>query len=114
MQKRGRVKVDQFHLPAATILRIMKQTLPEHAKISKESKEAIQVCVSEFVSFITSESSDKCRLDKRKTINGEDILWAMETLGFAEYIQPLKLYLKKYRSVRRLFHSFLSYFCDRL
>lgn len=52
--------------------------------------------MSEFVSFITSEASDKCQREKRKTINGDDILWAMSTLGFDKYIEPLKMYLSRY------------------
>ena len=60
----------------------MKNTLPENAKIAKDSKETVQECVSEFISFITSEASDKCMQEKRKTINGDDLLWAMSTLGF--------------------------------
>jgi len=75
----------------------MKKVLPGNAKIAKDSKEAIQECVSEFISFITSEASDKCQQEKRKTINGDDLLWAMSTLGFEKYIEPLKLYLGKYR-----------------
>jgi len=79
----------------------MKNTLPENAKIAKDSKETVQECVSEFISFITSEASDKCLQEKRKTINGDDLLWAMSTLGFDKYVEPLKLYLSKYReSVR--------------
>ena len=35
--------------------RIMKTALPENAKIAKEAKECMQECVSEFISFITSE-----------------------------------------------------------
>ena len=27
------------------------------------------------------------------------MLWAMSTLGFEEYVEPLKLYLHKYREV---------------
>jgi nuclear transcription Y subunit beta len=42
-------------------------------------------------------ASDKCLKEKRKTINGDDLLAAMTTLGFDEYIEPLKLYLAKYR-----------------
>jgi nuclear transcription Y subunit beta len=53
----------------------MKKVLPHNAKIAKESKESIQECVSEFISFITSEASDKCQQEKRKTINGDDLLW---------------------------------------
>ena len=39
----------------------------------------------------------RCQAEKRKTINGEDILFAMSTLGFDNYVEPLKLYLQKYR-----------------
>jgi nuclear transcription Y subunit beta len=87
---------DRF-LPVANIARIMKTALPANAKIAKDAKEAIQECVSEFISFITSEASDRCLQEKRKTINGDDLLWAMSTLGFDRYIEPLKIYLSKYR-----------------
>jgi len=89
------------YLPIANIARIMKNTLPENAKIAKDSKETVQECVSEFISFITSEASDKCLQEKRKTINGDDLLWAMSTLGFDKYVEPLKLYLSKYREAVR-------------
>lgn len=39
----------------ALVARIMKLALPENAKIAKEAKECMQECVSEFISFITSE-----------------------------------------------------------
>jgi histone H3/H4 len=35
----------------------MKTALPENAKIAKEAKECMQECVSEFISFITSEGT---------------------------------------------------------
>nr|DAA64768.1 TPA_inf: CCAAT-box binding factor HAP3-like protein [Volvox carteri] len=85
------------YLPIANISRIMKKALPGNAKIAKDAKETVQECVSEFISFITSEASDKCQREKRKTINGDDLLWAMTTLGFEEYLEPLKLYLAKFR-----------------
>jgi nuclear transcription Y subunit beta len=31
------------------------------------------------------------KAEKRKTINGEDILFAMSTLGFDNYVEPLKV-----------------------
>ena len=89
------------YLPIANIARIMKNTLPEQSKIAKDSKETVQECVSEFISFITSEASDKCQQEKRKTINGDDLLWAMSTLGFDKYVEPLKEYLRKYRETVR-------------
>ncbi|KAF8410865.1 hypothetical protein HHK36_003402 [Tetracentron sinense] len=89
---------DRF-LPIANVSRIMKKALPANAKISKDAKETVQECVSELISFITGEASDKCQREKRKTINGDDLLWAMTTLGFEEYVDPLKIYLQKFREL---------------
>ncbi|XP_038210286.1 transcriptional activator HAP3 [Zerene cesonia] len=89
---------DRF-LPIANIAKIMKRAIPEKGKIAKDARECIQECISEFVSFITSEASDRCKMEKRKTINGEDILFAMNALGFDNYVEPLKVYLKKYREI---------------
>nr|KJB46565.1 hypothetical protein B456_007G374600 [Gossypium raimondii] len=75
---------DRF-LPIANISRIMKKALPANGKIAKDAKETVQ------------EASDKCQREKRKTINGDDLLWAMATLGFEDYIDPLKIYLSRYR-----------------
>ncbi|RYR71745.1 hypothetical protein Ahy_A02g005968 isoform B [Arachis hypogaea] len=77
----------------------MKQILPTNAKISKEAKETMQECVSEFISFVTGEASDKCHKEKRKTVNGDDICWALATLGFDDYAEPLKRYLHKFREL---------------
>ena len=92
-------KEQDRYLPIANIGRIMKSALPKDAKIAKEARETVQECVSEFISFITSEyglfksfpfskisidlftrkcrACDKCKGDKRKTINGEDLLHSL-------------------------------------
>lgn len=89
---------DKF-LPIANVGRIMKKVIPGNGKISKDAKETVQECVSEFISFVTGEASDKCQREKRKTINGDDIIWAITTLGFEDYVSPLKVYLDKYREI---------------
>ncbi|KAE8676314.1 Nuclear transcription factor Y subunit B-3 [Hibiscus syriacus] len=89
---------DMF-LPIANASRIMKKALMANAKISKGAKETVNECISEFISFITGEAFDKCQREKRKTINRDDLLWAMTTLGFEEYVEPLKIYLQKYREM---------------
>ncbi|CAN4116983.1 unnamed protein product [Withania somnifera] len=89
---RSNVREQDRFLPIANISRIMKKALPANGKIAKDAKETVQECVSEFISFITSE-------EKRKTINGDDLLWAMATLGFEDYIEPLKVYLARYREM---------------
>ncbi|KAK6947088.1 Transcription factor CBF/NF-Y/archaeal histone domain [Dillenia turbinata] len=87
---------DQY-VPAANMIRIMRKILPPEAKIAEDSKETVQECVTEFISFITSEANDRCRRELRKTITAEDLLKAMEKLGFNEYLEPLAIYLNRYR-----------------
>jgi nuclear transcription Y subunit beta len=72
------------HLPIANVSRIMKSSLiesndvcrgnPEEIKISKEAKEQMQECVSEFIALVTCEAAEKCKNEKRKTINGKDLI----------------------------------------
>lgn len=50
-------------------------------------------------SLQTSEAAEKCLNEKRKTLNGEDILTSMRALGFDNYEGVLRVYLAKYRDV---------------
>ncbi len=55
----------------APVARIMKNALPENAKIAKEAKECMQECVSEFISFITSEGACcRCRRERGNALCG--------------------------------------------
>ncbi|EGN92572.1 hypothetical protein SERLA73DRAFT_190924 [Serpula lacrymans var. lacrymans S7.3] len=96
-QEVGEYREQDRFLPIANVSRIMKGSVPSTAKIAKDAKECVQECVSEFISFITSEAAEKCQLEKRKTIGGEDILYAMMTLGFENYAETLKIHLAKLR-----------------
>ncbi|KIM35853.1 hypothetical protein M413DRAFT_449583 [Hebeloma cylindrosporum] len=96
-QEVGEYREQDRFLPIANVSRIMKASVPPTAKIAKDAKECVQECVSEFISFITSEAAEKCQMEKRKTIGGEDILYAMGMLGFENYEQTLKIHLAKLR-----------------
>lgn len=37
--------------------------------------------------------------ERRKTINGDDLLYALNTLGFEKYLDALRTYLNKYREI---------------
>ncbi|KAE8650110.1 hypothetical protein Csa_011762 [Cucumis sativus] len=47
--------------------------------------------------FITSEANERCQREQRKTVTAEDVLWAMGKLGFDNYIEPLTVFLNRYR-----------------
>ncbi|KAG6750484.1 hypothetical protein POTOM_044980 [Populus tomentosa] len=88
-------------LPIANVGRVMKQHLPPAARVSKEAKQRMQECATEFISFVTSEASNKCRTENRKTVNGDDVCWALSSLGFDDYADTTVRYLHKYREAER-------------
>ena len=99
MEEGNKKPINEYdnYLPLANIGRIIKNNLPKDVKLSKSSKETFQECVSEFISFITSEANDKCNVEKRKIIKGEDIIYALNSLGFEKYCPILEVYLDKYK-----------------
>ncbi|KAM7250832.1 hypothetical protein ACFE04_022715 [Oxalis oulophora] len=98
-QKAHMIREQDQYMPIANVIRIMRRILPPHAKVSDDAKETMQECVSEFISFITGEANDRCQREQRKTITAEDILWAMGKLGFDDYIEPLTMFLNKFREI---------------
>ncbi|KAK6111501.1 Histone-like transcription factor (CBF/NF-Y) and archaeal histone family protein [Brugia pahangi] len=100
MTRKPILEQDRF-LPIANISRLMKNVIPRSGKVAKDAKECVQECVSEFISFITSEACDRCLNEKRKTITGEDIIGAFATLGFDNYVEPLNAYVRKFREAFR-------------
>ncbi|KNA12418.1 hypothetical protein SOVF_126100 [Spinacia oleracea] len=92
----------ELYMPIANVVRIIRQGLPPNAKVADEAKEMVQECVSEFISFITSEANETCQLEHRKTITAEDVIRAMSRLGFDHYVEPLTIYLQKYRESEML------------
>ena len=57
LEKKDEDREQDRYLPIANISRIMKKALPPNAKIAKDAKETVQECVSEFISFVTSEGT---------------------------------------------------------
>lgn len=84
-------------LPIANIAKVMRGALDSRLKVSREAKFLMEECVTEFICFISSEAAEKCRQERRKTVNAADILEVMKQLGFDNYVYILQAYLFKYR-----------------
>ena len=69
-------------------------------KVSKDAKETMQECTTEFIMFLTSEANDMARDQDRITIGAEDILKAMDKLGFDRYHEFVQWYYKRMCSVK--------------
>jgi nuclear transcription Y subunit beta len=84
-------------LPLSNIAKIMKDSVDPQLKISLEAKHLMEECVTEFICFITSEASEKCKRERKKTIGSDDLLAVMGHLGFENYVVLLKVFLHKFR-----------------
>ena len=96
--RRQEDKQPEIYFPAANVARIMKRVLPLDAKVSKDSISLVQESACNFISFISSEAGVRCLSDKRKTVTGDDIISALNSLGFDSYGEVLSIFLEKYRA----------------
>ncbi|KAL7150168.1 hypothetical protein ABFS83_05G091800 [Erythranthe nasuta] len=87
-----------LYMPMTNIVRILRRALPSHAKISDDAKDIIQECVSEFIFFVTNEANEKAHREYKTPIYPEDVIDAMASLGFNDYVEPLTVFLNKYRA----------------
>ncbi|EYU44053.1 hypothetical protein MIMGU_mgv1a025062mg, partial [Erythranthe guttata] len=55
-----------LYMPMTNIVRVLRRTLPPHAKISDDTNEIIPECVSEFICFVTSEANEKATASTKK------------------------------------------------
>lgn len=55
IEQRSPLREQDRFLPIANVSKIMKRAIPSNGKVAKDAKECVQECVSEFISFITSE-----------------------------------------------------------
>eukprot|EP01084_Bolivina_argentea_P152982 266744_1 len=80
-------------LPEATVLRMIRKSLPNGCKISSEVKERMLEITSELVGFVTNHAVEKYMVtSKRKTLLKEDMLNAVDDLDLSIFVPPLKEY----------------------
>ncbi len=69
---------EDLNLPSAVVTRIVKETLPSHVKVSKEANAALAKAASVFVLYATSCANNVALKANRKTLQGSDVLQAMQ------------------------------------
>jgi nuclear transcription Y subunit beta len=78
-------------IPIASLVRVMRRVLPPQARVSDDSRELIQECVSEFISFVTGEANVRCQGDHRTTVRRH---LGYGALGFDDYVAALRAYVR--------------------
>lgn len=86
-------------LPVANISKIMKNSIPPAAKVSKDSKDMMQRSASEFIAIVTCRAKNICDLETRKTITGDDLIRAMDDLDMPYYAEIARKYYDQYKAL---------------
>ncbi|CAN6207939.1 unnamed protein product [Urochloa humidicola] len=86
-------------IPRVTVARIMRHATPPDSKITTDAKEAVTQCVAEFNAVVIHAAVEECRRDSRTTVTGDDLILALKNLGFDDYVEPLTLFLHRYREI---------------
>ena len=78
-------------MPIAIIQKIMARELSHlgYAKISHDAKTLVQEAATEFICFIMSEANDQALQAKRKSVSGQDIINACDSMDMREMVQPM-------------------------
>ena len=76
-------------IPLNVIFSLMKEVIPEDFKVSNDAKVCMQECVNELIMFLTQEASEQCAATHNKILTGDDLIGAMQTLGFDEHYLAL-------------------------
>jgi len=87
----GGKRVEPF-LPITNLTGIMKEACGHEVKVSKEAKEMLMECATEFICFTTLEATKIAAERKRKAVKEEDVLQAAQDLGFQRYQEHLLLF----------------------
>lgn len=107
---------EELSLPKATITKLVNEMMPEDITCPKETRDLLSECCVEFIHLIASEANEICEKDTKKTIAGEHVVSALESLGFEDYVSEIKEVLSEYQKQQkdrekrssRLEHSALS------
>ncbi|KAL5723509.1 Down-regulator of transcription 1 [Ranunculus cassubicifolius] len=84
----GKNKED-VSLPKATMIKIIKEMLPQDVRVARDAQDLLVECCVEFINLISSESNEVCGRAEKRTIAPEHVLRALEVLGFGEYIEDV-------------------------
>lgn len=89
---------DELTLPRASINKMIKELIPS-VRVANESRELILNCCTEFIHLIASEANEICNQSRKKTINAEHVLKALDSLGFGDYRADAEAVLQDCKAV---------------
>lgn len=87
-------RLEDLNLPNASVLKIIKDVVPDSVNIGKEARTALARAAAVFVLYISTHASQEAQKVNRKTLLGQDVIDALTSLEFDSFVEPLTECLK--------------------
>ena len=79
---------------------ISKRVLPTCIGVSEDFNSLLCEQSKEFVRVVFAQAKNKRNLDCRSEVTGDDIIWALNSLGMDNYSEAMSIYLSKYKETK--------------
>ena len=77
---------DELSLPKATLVNLIKELLPESAKMSANTQDLIMTICVQFLNHLADQSNNICNGQGRKTITAQHVIEALKKMKFDKYL----------------------------
>ncbi|KAK9313852.1 histone-fold-containing protein [Lipomyces starkeyi] len=101
MSDREALSSDDLSLPKATVQKIVSEIIPPDLVFSRETRDALIECCVEFIGLISTQSNDIAEGEAKKTIASEHVIKALQELGFADYIEPIREVIQEHKETQK-------------
>lgn len=78
-------------LPKSTIVKHIKEVLPQDVRCAGDSTELLLECCTEFVQLVSTEANEAAAKDGKATITPEHVLSALDKAGFGDLVPEVRL-----------------------
>ncbi|UYV62825.1 DR1 [Cordylochernes scorpioides] len=92
----GENSEDDLTIPRAAMNKMIKEMLP-HVRVANDARELILKCCTEFIHHVATQANTICGSHHKKTITGDHLIQALDTLGFEDYRPDMEQVLKDFK-----------------
>eukprot|EP00920_Eleutheroschizon_duboscqi_P035029 GHVT01084329.1.p3 GENE.GHVT01084329.1~~GHVT01084329.1.p3 ORF type:complete len:183 (-),score=22.15 GHVT01084329.1:492-1040(-) len=79
-----------LHLPAASVSRILRSSIPSEVRLNRQATTALGRCGSLFALYLATCAAENAAAAHRKTIDGKDVMKALLEGGFGTILEHLE------------------------
>ena len=91
-------KYPEFEPPVTCVSRVIKQSLTQNMILTKDAKAAFVRAAGIFIFYLTHYSNENAKEEKRKTIKEQDVVKALNELGFEDFEDTVSDFLEAFKS----------------